>query len=95
MLFERTQQAWAERTQAEQMELSIAFAAQKGIVPDWLQGQIIGGLRSGDPQKVHTAAEALRDLRRVNPELLKDFGLDDILLGNQIDVLMDKGVPGE
>jgi hypothetical protein len=60
------------------------FSGKTGIVPTEAQGMIRGSLRAGDDQRAYGAADLVDRLERVNPQILNDFGAEDIALGKTI-----------
>jgi hypothetical protein len=93
LLYNATVAGWAKLPPDQALDHQINFAYQKGIVPEAMQSQVRGGLRSGDPVQAKTAAETIAQLRSLNPQLLNDFAAEDISLGNQIGSLISYGMP--
>ena len=69
------------------------FVKATGIVPETVQSEIRGGLRSGDAGAKAKAADMLDRLRQTSPQALRDFTEKDITEGLHIATLVRSGVP--
>lgn len=96
-LFLNESQGWQAQgfDQAEQKERTIALASRLGIMPEPLQAQIRGQLRAGSVGQRIDAADTLERLRNANPQLMNDFGAEDIELGTMIAQNARLGVPAD
>jgi hypothetical protein len=91
--FAATAKSWEGLAPEEQMDRAVAFAVEKSVTPQPLQGMIRSGLRSGDPAQAILAADTMERLRKSNPLLLDDFDKEDLRLGFSIQAHTTAGVP--
>lgn len=89
-LDQQYQIAMAGFTPQDRYMRGVQFASQAGVVPASMQGDILAGLRSTNPQVVVSAATAIQQLRNANPNLTHDFG-DAMGTADQIVGLVSAG----
>jgi hypothetical protein len=71
---------------------SVDFAKQMGTVPDVMQGQIKGWLRSSRPEDQKMGALLVSSLHTANPQLLADMSKEDIRRGVMIGEYISYGM---
>lgn len=85
-----------ERTPEQIQDLTLDYVTKLGVVPEALQGQLRGAIRSGSDADMVSAANTLEQFRQVNPALLDDFAQSDIDRANLINTQVRNGVsPGQ
>lgn len=87
--------ALAQTTPLEAKNGITNYVGKTGIIPETVQGQIRGGLRSGTPDQKAGAADLLDRFSAAAPSATQDFSVEDIALGKQIAQAVRDGVPAE
>lgn len=73
----RTSAGWVNMTPQQQAQRAVQFAARYGVMPESIEGRIVGGLRSTDPRQRLAAAELYGQMRAANPGLVNGFSAPD------------------
>lgn len=73
----RTSAGWANMTPQQQAQRAVQFSARYGVMPESIEGRIVGGLRSTDPRQRLAAAELYGQMRAANPGLINGFSAPD------------------
>lgn len=68
------------------------FAGQTGILPEVVQGQIRGALRSGSPDEIAFYSDMLDRVKTANPSVVNDFSAAEIATGNMVNTYVRAGM---
>jgi hypothetical protein len=85
----------SQRTPEQVQDLTLDYVTTLGVVPEALQGQIRGEIRSGSNEEMAAAANTLEQFRQVNPALLDDFDQRDIDRADLINTQVRNGISPE